>query len=81
MYCSWNIFVDKESIVRLIDAFVNRLDIEKYGVKTVSVDGSKIQAANSKNNNSAKNKLYDITKWLNGHTDWYLRTMNRMYGM
>ncbi len=25
MYCSWDAFVDKESIARFIDAFVNHL--------------------------------------------------------
>jgi transposase len=37
--CSWNVFVDKKRIARLIDAFVNHLDIEKYGVKSVSIEG------------------------------------------
>lgn len=164
MYCSWDTFVDKESIARLIDAFVNSLDLETYGVKAVSaegrpsydpkslyklyiygsrkgirssrklaesckvnlevkwmlqgvepdfrtisdfrkdnidsmkeifhefnrrisrevewgfssVDGSKIQANNSKDNNFTKNKLDDRIKWLNGHTDEYLRILNEM---
>lgn len=39
MYCSWDAFVDKESIARIIDAFVNHLDIEKYGVKPVAAEG------------------------------------------
>jgi len=30
MYCSWDTFVDKESIARLTDAFVNSLGLEKY---------------------------------------------------
>ena len=34
-----------------------------------SVDGSKIQACNSKDRNFTKNKLDDRIKWLNGHTD------------
>ncbi len=38
MYCSWDAFVDKESIARIIDAFVNHLDIEKYGVKPVAAE-------------------------------------------
>ena len=33
MCCSWDAFVD-ESIARIIDAFVEHLDIKKYGVKT-----------------------------------------------
>ena len=39
MCCSWDEFVDKESIARIIDAFVNSLDISRYGVKPVSVEG------------------------------------------
>ena len=41
-----------------------------------SVDGTKIQASNSKDNNFTKNKLDDRIKWLNGHTDEYLRLLN-----
>ena len=43
-----------------------------------SVDGSKIQANNSKDNNFTKNKLDDRIKWLDGHTDEYLRILNEM---
>lgn len=161
MYCSWDVFVDKESIARIIDVFVNHLDIEKYGAKPVaaegrpsydsksfykvyiygsrksirssrklaesckvnlevkwltdgvepdfctiadfrkdnidslkeifyefnrqisdavewgfvSVDGTKIQADNAKDNNFTKNKLDDRIKWLNGHTNEYLRIL------
>lgn len=39
MCCSWDAFVDKESIARIIDAFVNHLDIGKYGVKPVAAEG------------------------------------------
>lgn len=164
MCCSWEAFVDKESIARIIDAFVEHLDIEKYGVRPVaaegrpsydpkslykiyiygsrkgirssrklaesckvnlevkwmtggvepdfrtiadfrknnidslkeifyefnrrisgavewgfsSVDGTKIQANNAKDNNFTKNKLDDRIKWLNGHTDEYLRILNEM---
>ena len=38
MCCSWDAFVDKESIARIIDAFVNHLDIGKYGVKPVAAE-------------------------------------------
>lgn len=164
MYCSWDALVEEESIARLIDAFVNSLDLEKYGVKAASVegrppydprsfyklyiygsrkgirssrklvescrvnlevkwmlggvepdfrtvsdfrknnidslkgifyefnhrisravewgftsvDGSKFQANNSKENNFTKNKLDDRIKWLDGHTDEYLRILNEM---
>lgn len=164
MVCSWDSFVDPESTARIIDAFVNSLDLEKYGVKAVavegrpsyepkgmfklyiygyknsirssrklaracevnievkwlmggvepdfrtisdfrkinikalkaifhefnrrlsdevewgfySVDGTKIQACNSKNNNFTKNKLDDRIKWLNGHIDEYLRILDEV---
>lgn len=35
MCCSWDAFVDEESIARIIDAFVEHLDIKKYGVLPV----------------------------------------------
>lgn len=164
MCCSWDAFVDEESIARIIDAFVEHLDIRKLGVKTAaiegrpsydpkslyklyiygsrkgirssrklaesckvnlevkwmiggvepdfrtiayfrknnidslkeifhefnrkiscavewgfsSVDGTKIQVNNSKDNNFTKNKLDDRIKWLNGYTDEYLRILNEM---
>ena len=43
-----------------------------------SVDGTKIQANNSKDNNFTKNKLDDRIKWLTGHTDGYLHILNEM---
>lgn len=39
MMCSWDSFVDPESIARLIDAFVNSPDLVKYGVKKASKEG------------------------------------------
>lgn len=39
MCCSWDAFVDEESIAKIIDAFVEHLDIKKYGVKAVTVEG------------------------------------------
>lgn len=164
MMCPWDEFVGPESIARLIDAFVNSLDLTKYGVKEAakegrpsydpkgmyklyiygsrkgirssrklsescrlnlevkwmlggvepdfrtisdfrkdnidslkeifhefnrrisgtvewgftSIDGSKFLANNSKGNNFTKNKLDDRIKWLNGHTDEYLRILKDM---
>lgn len=164
MFCSWDSFVDEQSIARIIDAFVNSLNLQDYGVKEaavegrpsydpkglyklyiygsrkgirssrklqescevnievkwmlggvepdfrtiagfrkdnidslkkvfhefnrrisgavewgfVSVDGSKFQACNSKDNNFTKNKLDDRIQWLNAHTDEYLRILNEM---
>ena len=42
MCCSWDAFVDEESIVRVIDAFVEHLDIKKLGVKTAAIEGRPI---------------------------------------
>ena len=164
MMCSWDSFVDPESIARLIDAFVNSLDLTKYNVKEAaaegrpsydpkgmyklyiygsrkgirssrklaesckinlevkwlvggvepdfrtisdfrkdnieslkeifhefnrrisgavewgftSVDGSKFAACNSKDKNFTKNKLDDRIKWLNAHTNEYLRILKEM---
>ena len=161
MMCSFDAFVEPESIARLIDAFEDSLDLTKYGVKEAakegrpsydprgmyklyiygsrkelrssrklaescrvnlevkwmlggaepdfrtisdfrkenidslkeifhefnrrisgevewgftSIDGSKFQADNSKDRNFTKNKLDDRIKWLNGHTDEYLRIL------
>lgn len=164
MLCTWDSFVDLESIARIIDAFVNSLDLSKYGVKEAaaegrpsyppqgmiklyiygnrkgirssrklaescrinievrwmlggvepdfrtisdfrknsissmkkifhefnrrisgavewgfsSVDGSKFLANNSKDGNFTKNKLDDRIKWLDAHTDEYLRILEEM---
>lgn len=164
MVCSWDSFVDPESVARLIDAFVNSLDLKKYEVKEAakegrpaydpkgmyklyiygnrkgirssrklaesckinlevkwmlggvepdfrtisdfrkdnidslkeifhefnrrlsgavewgfsSIDGSKFLANNSKDSNFTKNKLDDRIKWLNAHTDEYLRILKEM---
>jgi transposase len=40
-----------------------------------SVDGSKFIANNSKDSNFTKNKLDDRIKWLNAHTDEYMRIL------
>ena len=39
MLCSMDSFVDPESTARLIDAFVNSLDLQKYGVKEAAKEG------------------------------------------
>lgn len=164
MFCSWDTLVDEQSIARIIDTFVNSLNMNEYGVKEpsiegrpaydpksmyklyiygcrkgirssrklsesckvnievkwitggiepdfrtisdfrkenidslkkifhefnrrisgavewgfLSVDGSKILANNSKDNNFTKNKLDDRIKWLNGHTEEYLRILSDM---
>lgn len=43
-----------------------------------SINGSKFLANNSKDNNFTKNKLDDRIKWLNAHTDEYLRILKEM---
>lgn len=164
MFCSWDAFVEEQSIARIIDAFVNSLNLQDFDVKEAategrpaydpkglyklyiygnrksirssrklaescqvnievkwmlggvepdfrtisdfrknnieslkkifhefnrrisgaiewgfsSVDGSKFNACNSKDSNFTKNKLDDRIKWLNAHTDEYLRILNDM---
>lgn len=39
MMCSWDSFVDPQSIARLIDAFVNSLDMRKYTARVASETG------------------------------------------
>lgn len=39
MMCSWDSFVEEESTARLIDAFVNSLDMKEYKVKKASKEG------------------------------------------
>jgi len=164
MVTSWDGLVEKESIARIIDAFINSLDLQKFGVKEearegrpayepgglfklyiygnrkgirssrkladscktnievkwlmggvgpdfrtisdfrkdniaclkkifkefnkkiasalsfgyMSVDGSKFQANNAKDNNFTQSKLDDRIKWLNAHTEEYLRILDEM---
>lgn len=44
----------------------------------LSIDGSKFQACNAKDNNFTANKLDDRITWLNQHTDEYLRQIEAM---
>ena len=39
MMCSWDSFVDPYSVARLIDAFVDSLDLKKYRVKEAAKEG------------------------------------------
>ena len=39
MMTTWDSMVDRESIARLIDAFVDNLDMSEYGVKELSSEG------------------------------------------
>ena len=166
MFCSWDALVDAESIARIIDAFVDSLDLEELGIRErkgreegrpsydprgmlklyiygsrkgirssrklaencrinlevkwmiggvepdfrtisdfrkdnidsmkkifhefnrrisgavewgfTSVDGSKFQACNGKDRNFTKNKLDDRIRWLDAHTEEYLRILEEM---
>jgi transposase len=164
MYCSWDSFVKQQSLARIIDAFVNSLDLAALDVKEAanegrpaydprglfklyiygnrkgirssrklqescetnlevkwmmggvepdfrtiadfrkdniaslkkvfkefnkriagavewgytSIDGSKFMASNSKDRNFTKNKLDDRIKWLNAHTEEYLRILDEI---
>ena len=44
----------------------------------VSIDGSKIRANNSKDNNFTSNKLDDRIEWLDAHIEEYLRQMDTL---
>jgi len=44
----------------------------------LSIDGSKFQACNSKDNNFTANKLDDRITWMNQHVDEYLRQLELM---
>ena len=39
MMTTWDSMVDSESTARLIDAFVNSLDLSEYGVKEIASEG------------------------------------------
>ena len=39
MFCSWDSFVDEQSIARIIDAFVNSLNLADFGVKDAAKEG------------------------------------------
>ena len=39
MFCSWDAFVDEQSIARIIDAFVNSLDLQEFAVKEAATEG------------------------------------------
>lgn len=42
MMCSWDSFVAPESIARLIDAFVNSLELTKYGIKEAAKEAARV---------------------------------------
>ncbi len=39
MLCTWDSFVEPDSTARLIDAFVDSLDLSQYKVKEVASEG------------------------------------------
>ena len=39
MFCSWDAFVDEQSIARIIDAFVNSLNLQDFDVKEAATEG------------------------------------------
>ena len=66
-----------ESMKKVFKAFNKKLaGVLKQGFK--SVDGSKFQASNSKDNNFTANKLDDRIEWLNQYSDEYLRQLEEM---
>ena len=65
------------SLKQIFDEFNKRISgAVEWGFS--SVDGSKFNACNSKDNNFTKNKLDDRIKWLNGHVEEYLRILDDM---
>ena len=66
-----------ESMKGIFHEFNRRLSMTvEWGF--TSIDGSKFLANNSKDSNFTKNKLDDRIKWLNAHTDEYLRILKEM---
>ena len=64
-----------DSLKKIFHEFNKRLSgAVEWGF--TSIDGSKFNACNSKNNNFTKNKLDDRIKWLNGHIEEYLRILD-----
>ena len=66
-----------ESLKKVFHEFNRKLS-EALTKGFISVDGSKFQANNSKENNFTANKLDDRIEWLNQHTDEYLRQLSDM---
>lgn len=66
-----------ESLKKIFHEFNRRIS-GAIGWGFASVDGSKFNACKSKDSNFTKNKLDDRIKWLNAHTDEYLRILNDM---
>lgn len=67
MCCSWDEFVDKESIARIIDAFVNSLDISRYGVKP---DFRTISDFRKNNIDSLKEIFHEFNRRISGAVEW-----------
>lgn len=66
-----------ESIAKVFYEFNKKIfDIVELGFQ--SIDGTKIQASNSKENNFTQNKLDDRIKWLEEHIKDYLKQMDKM---
>jgi len=66
-----------DCLKKVFHAFNKKLsEVLKKGF--LSVDGSKFQANNSKDNNFTASKLDDRIQWLNQHTDEYLRQLADM---
>lgn len=65
------------SMKKVFHAFNHKLS-EVLQMGFLSVDGSKFQANNGKDRNFTANKLDDRIKWLNQHSDEYLRQIAEM---
>lgn len=66
-----------ESIAKVFYEFNKKIfDIVELGFQ--SIDGTKIQASNSKENNFTQNKLDDRIKWIEEHIRDYLKQMDKI---
>ena len=64
-----------KSLKNILHEFNKRIAVGvEFGF--VSIDGSKLRANNSKDNNFTSHKLDDRIEWLNAHIDEYLRQMD-----
>ena len=66
-----------ESIAKVFYEF-NKKIFDIVELRFQSIDGTKIQASNSKENNFTQNKLDDRIKWLEEHIKDYLKQMDKM---
>ena len=70
MFCSLDSFVDPESVARLIDAFVDSLDMLELGIKEASVEGRPAYDPKSNNISSLKKIFHEFNRCISGAVEW-----------